>query len=127
MTDTLPESITVDVEVSYLERQSLPEQNHYLFAYNITITNNGAEPAKLLTRHWQITNGDGDVNTVSGPGVVGKQPELSSGEQFSYTSSAVIETAVGTMHGHYTFCTRSGTVFDVAIPVFRLASPNTLH
>ncbi|MBW8192312.1 Co2+/Mg2+ efflux protein ApaG [Neiella marina] len=127
MTKTLSDSISIKVEVSYLERQSLPDQDHYLFAYNITITNHGDEPAKLMTRHWQITNGDGEVNTVDGPGVVGKQPDIASGEQFAYTSSAVIETAVGTMHGHYTFCSQSGTVFDVPIPAFRLASPNTLH
>ncbi|MBD1390636.1 Co2+/Mg2+ efflux protein ApaG [Neiella sp. HB171785] len=127
MTDSLSNSIQIDVEVTYLERQSLPEKDHYLFAYTISITNQGSESAKLMTRHWHITNGDGEESTVSGPGVVGKQPDLAPGKTFTYTSSAAIETAVGTMHGHYTFCSANGTVFDVPIPAFRLASANILH
>ncbi|MCM2681296.1 Co2+/Mg2+ efflux protein ApaG [Echinimonas agarilytica] len=123
----LSSTISIEVDVNYLAHQSIPEKEHFLFAYTITITNNGEVPAKLLTRHWNITNGNGDVSSVSGPGVVGKQPHLSSGEHFTYTSSAVLETAVGSMHGHYSFQTENGNVFDVDIPAFRLASPNALH
>lgn len=119
--------ISVKVNVSYLEGQSLPEKNHFLFAYTITITNDGEEAAKLLTRHWQITNGEGEVSQVNGPGVVGKQPKLAPGEHFTYTSSAAIETAVGTMHGHYSFQSESGLLFEVEIPTFRLARPGALH
>lgn len=119
--------IDVSVNVSYLEHQSLPDKDHFLFAYTITITNEGEEAAKLLTRHWQITNGEGDVSTVNGPGVVGKQPQLQPGEHFTYTSSAAIETAVGTMQGYYSFQSQSGLLFDVQIPTFRLAQPGVLH
>lgn len=119
--------ISVSINVSYLENQSLPDQDHYLFAYTITITNEGEEAAKLLTRHWQITNGEGEVSNVNGPGVVGKQPDLQPGEHFTYTSSAAIETAVGTMQGYYTFQSQTGTLFDVEIPTFRLARPGALH
>ena len=126
MADAFP-LITVHVEAKYLAHQSLPEQEHYLFAYTITITNQGHEPAKLLSRHWHITNGNGQTSIVNGPGVVGQQPKLAPGEHFTYTSSAVIETAVGSMHGHFGFQAQNGLLFDVEIPVFRLACPQMLH
>lgn len=120
-------NIKVKVNVAYLEHQSLPDKDHYLFAYTITITNEGSEAAKLLTRHWQITNGEGEISTVNGPGVVGKQPTLAPGEHFTYTSSAAIETAVGSMQGYYSFQSQTGLLFDIEIPAFRLARPGILH
>ena len=119
--------IEIKVEVNFLAEQSLPDQNHYLFAYTISIRNHGEHSVKLLSRHWQITNGEGQVNVVDGPGVVGKQPTIEPGKRFIYTSSAAIDSPVGTMHGYYTFNELGDRLFDVPIPVFRLASPNTLH
>lgn len=111
----------------FLEEHSQPGQGRYAFAYTITIRNDGAVPAKLMTRHWIITDGNGHVEEVQGPGVVGEHPHLAPGEAFEYTSGAVIATPVGTMHGSYGMLADDGTEFDAPIPRFTLSVPRTLH
>jgi ApaG protein len=122
-----PHRIEVDAETTYVEEQSDPDANRYLFAYTITIRNAGTVPARLLTRHWYITNADGEVQEVVGEGVVGEQPYLRPGEGFRYTSAAMIATPVGTMHGSYQMVTDDGEHFDAEIPPFRLSVPRALH
>lgn len=119
--------IEVDVETSYIEEQSAPDQNRYVFAYTVTIRNEGTEPAKLLTRHWIINDANGNVQEVHGEGVVGEQPYLRPGESFRYTSGTVIETPVGSMQGSYQMITDDGKPFDASIPAFTLSLPHTLH
>lgn len=120
-------SIAVDVETSYLEEQSAPDMNRYVFAYTITIRNEGNQSAKLLTRHWIINDANGNVQEVHGEGVVGEQPYLKPGESFQYTSGTVIETPVGSMEGSYQMLSEDGTPFDADIPAFTLSLPNKLH
>lgn len=117
----------IRVEPRYIEKESDPEANRYVFAYTITISNVGMKPAQLLNRHWIITNGDGERQEVRGKGVVGEQPRIPPGESFRYTSAAVLETAVGSMHGSYEFEGDEGNVFDVPIPAFSLSVPNVVH
>ena len=119
--------IRVEIETSYLEDQSEPRDRRYVFAYTITIRNEGAVAAKLLTRHWIITDADGRVQEVRGDGVVGEQPRLEPGQGFRYSSGAVIETPVGSMQGSYQMVDAQGARFDAPIPAFRLAIPGLLH
>ena len=119
--------IQVDVETAYIESQSTPEQNRYVFAYTITIHNAGSVAAKLLTRHWLITDANGKVQEVRGEGVVGEQPHLRPGESFQYTSGTMIETPVGSMSGSYQMLADDGTRFDAEIRPFSLSVPRTLH
>ncbi|PPC89455.1 MAG: Co2+/Mg2+ efflux protein ApaG [Methylobacter sp.] len=119
--------IIVEAEPYFIESQSSPNDNRYVFAYTITITNAGDVPAKLLTRHWLITDANGKVQEVRGSGVVGEQPYLKPGETFSYTSGAMIETPVGTMQGSYSMHSDEGEDFDARIPRFTLSIPRTLH
>ena len=123
----LESDIKVDVAVTYLDQQSIPDQNHYLFAYTVTIKNKSEETASLITSHWQLTDGNGQITCMAGAGVVGKQPSLKKNEQFTYTSSAVLDTAVGAMQGSYGFLTQSGKLFDVTVPPFGLAKPGSLN
>jgi ApaG protein len=120
-------AIDIDVATRFLDDQSAPEENRYAFAYTIRIRNTGEVPARLLTRHWIITDANGKVQEVRGDGVVGEQPWLRPGEQFEYTSGAVLETVVGTMRGSYAWIADDGTSFDAPIPSFTLAIPRTLH
>jgi ApaG protein len=119
--------IRVEVETTYLEHQSEPREHRYVFAYTITIRNEGDVPAKLLTRHWVITNADGHVKEVRGQGVVGEQPHLRPGQGFRYSSAAALETPVGSMQGSYGMIADDGAQFDATIPAFRLAIPGMLH
>jgi ApaG protein len=120
-------SIEVDVETRYIEDQSNPEQNYYVFAYTITIQNKGSQSAQLLTRHWVITDSNQKVQEVRGDGVVGEQPLLQPGEQFVYTSGTMLETAVGTMKGSYQMRADDGSHFDATIEEFVLSTPRVLH
>lgn len=120
-------NIMVAVKSFYIEAQSAPQENRYVFAYTITIQNVGNIPAKLLTRHWIITDANGKVQEVRGDGVVGEQPYLRPGEGFQYTSGAIIETPVGSMRGSYQMVADDGVAFDAEIPPFSLAIPRTLH
>lgn len=119
--------VLVQVRSQYLEDQSQPALGHYVFAYEITITNNGSEVVQLRSRHWVITDGMGEVQEVKGPGVVGEQPILSPGESFRYTSGAVLPTARGTMRGAYHMHRADGAQFDVKIAEFLLERPFSLN
>ena len=120
-------AIDIDVATRYLDDQSEPEQDRYVFAYTIRIRNSGKLPARLLARHWIITDANGKTEEVEGDGVVGEQPYLRPGEDFEYTSGAVLETDLGTMHGDYQMLADDGTRFAAAIPAFTLTIPRTLH
>ena len=120
-------SIQVEVETQYVKEQSLPDQDHYVFAYTITIHNNGSVPAQLLNRHWIITDANNRIQEVKGEGVVGEQPHLKPGEQYRYTSGTMLETPVGTMRGSYQMLADDGVEFDAEIPTFTLSMPRTLH
>jgi ApaG protein len=120
-------ALDIDVATRFLDDQSAPEENRYAFAYTIRIRNAGRVPARLLTRHWIITDANGKVQEVRGDGVVGEQPWLRPGEDFEYTSGAVLETIVGTMRGSYQMVADDGTAFEAPIPEFTLAIPRTLH
>lgn len=120
-------NIEVEVDTHYMESESEPEENRYVFAYTVTIRNNGETPAKLLTRHWVITDANGKVQEVKGEGVVGENPHLKPGEGFQYTSGTMLETSMGTMGGSYQMITDDGTEFDAGIPDFLLTTPRILH
>ena len=119
--------IQIQVDTDYVDEQSEPDSDRYVFAYTITITNNGDLPARLISRHWVITDANGKVQEVSGDGVVGEQPHLNPGEEFRYSSGAVLETPVGAMQGLYRMETDSGVNFDAPIAPFTLAVPGVLH
>ncbi|MDX1725629.1 MAG: Co2+/Mg2+ efflux protein ApaG [Pseudomonas sp.] len=119
--------VDVSVTTRYLPEQSQPEQNRFAFAYNVTIVNQGQLPAKLLSRHWLITDGDGHVQEVRGAGVVGQQPLIAVGERHTYSSGTVMATRVGTMQGSYQMLAEDGKQFDAFIAPFRLAVPGSLH
>lgn len=119
--------IEIDAAAQYLEAQSLPRADRYVFAYTITIRNAGQAPAQLVARHWIITDAHGQVQEVRGEGVVGEKPHLAPGESFRYTSAAMIATPVGTMRGEYRMVSDEGEHFEAAIPPFTLAIPRTLH
>jgi len=119
--------IRVDVDTSYLEDQSDPKERRYVFSYTITIRNEGNVPARLLMRHWIITDSNGKVQEVRGEGVVGEQPYLKPGQGFRYSSGAVLETPVGAMEGSYQMVADDGEQFDAPIAAFRLAMPGLLH
>ena len=117
----------IAVDTCFLDDQSAPEEGRYVFAYTIHIRNDGKVPARLLGRHWLITDGNGKVQEVVGEGVVGEQPWLRPGEGFEYTSGAVLETDIGTMRGSYDILADDGTRFAAPIPAFTLSIPRTLH
>ncbi len=119
--------ISVHVETDYVAEQSSADDNQFVFAYTVTIRNEGTAAAKLMTRHWIITDADGNENHVRGEGVVGEQPHLRPGESFRYTSGAMIETPVGSMRGSYQMVDDSGQNFDAPIPPFTLAVPGALN
>ena len=127
MNEATLNNIQVDVETRYVEEQSNPEQNYYVFAYTITIRNKGQQGAQLLTRHWVITDSNQKVQEVRGDGVVGEQPLLKPGEQFVYTSGTMLETSVGTMKGSYQMLADDGSRFDAEIDEFVLSTPRVLH
>jgi ApaG protein len=125
--DPVPCQIRIEVETSYLDEQSDPQERRFVFAYTITIRNEGLVAARLLTRHWVITDANGKVQEVRGDGVVGEQPHLKPGQGFRYSSGAVLETPVGSMQGSYEMVTDDGMRFDAPIAVFRLAMPGILQ
>jgi ApaG protein len=124
---TTQHKIRVDVDTSYLAEQSNPGDQRYVFSYTITIRNEGTVPARLVTRHWIITDSNGKVQEVRGEGVVGEQPHLKPGQGFRYSSGAVLETPVGAMQGSYQMVTDEGEEFDAPIAAFRLAMPGLLQ
>jgi len=119
--------IKVTVETNYIPEQSLPEQNRYVFAYTITIANTGSAAARLLRRHWTITDANNKIQEVHGDGVVGQQPHLLPGEVYQYTSGAVLETPIGCMQGNYDMLADDGVEFAAVVPLFSLTMPRALH
>ncbi|MBA1323011.1 MULTISPECIES: Co2+/Mg2+ efflux protein ApaG [Pseudomonas] len=119
--------IDVSVVTRYLKEQSDPDNERFAFAYTITVQNSGTVAAKLMSRHWLITNGNGEVEEVRGAGVVGQQPLIAPGQSHTYSSGAVISTRVGAMQGSYQMFAEDGKRFDAAIAPFRLAVPGSLH
>ncbi len=111
------------VQSIYLPDQSEPEDRRYVFAYTVSISNEGPQPAQLRTRHWIITDGAGQIEEVRGDGVVGEQPHLLPGDSFQYTSGCVLKTPLGTMHGTYQMIRDDGSNFEATIAPFTLASP----
>lgn len=128
---SLPSDKQPDIDVSavvhYVSTDSQPEDNRYVFAYTMTISNRGDSSAQLLDRHWIISNGDGEEHEVRGEGVIGEQPHIPPGSHYEYTSGAVLASEVGSMRGSYGFCTPTGERFEVAIDAFSLARPRALH
>jgi ApaG protein len=120
-------AIRVDVDPAYIAEQSDPNNDQYVFSYTVTIKNIGNVPAKLITRHWVITDGDGETQEVKGEGVVGEKPHLKPGEDFHYTSGTMMKTPIGTMRGSYQMLADDGVSFDAEIPSFSLNVPNMLH
>jgi ApaG protein len=119
--------IRIQVATSYVDDESEPDADRYVFAYTITISNSGDVPAQLISRHWIITDANGKVQEVNGDGVVGEQPKLNPGEEFRYSSGAVLETPVGAMQGLYRMEADGGDSFDALIAPFTLAVPGLLH
>ena len=119
--------IQIDVTTRHLEEQSEPISKRFAFAYTIAITNNGISSVQLLNRHWKITDDNNGVEEITGPGVIGKQPNIAPGETFTYTSGALIKTEVGTMQGSYEMCWADGVKFNATIAPFLLAIPHTVH
>ncbi|TVQ91517.1 MAG: Co2+/Mg2+ efflux protein ApaG [Chromatiaceae bacterium] len=127
MEPTQPYQIAVAAISQFLPDQSDPDGGRYVFAYTVTIRNTGAVPAKLLHRHWIVTDANGKVQEVRGAGVVGEQPHLAPGEVFEYTSGTQIETPLGSMHGSYGMVADDGTRFDAEITPFSLGDRSHLH
>jgi ApaG protein len=119
--------IKISVDTFYVEAQSEPEKDKYVFAYTITIKNHSLCNAKLESRYWLITDANGKETEVEGEGVVGETPTIRPGESYKYTSGAVLDTPVGTMEGYYLMRNEFGTEFKAPIAVFRLSTPNILH
>lgn len=122
-----PYNIHVSVVSRYLPDQSEPEQSRFAFSYTVTITNRGSLTAQLLSRHWIITNGDGQVQEVRGSGVIGQQPHIEPGETYTYSSGTLMTTKVGIMQGSYNMIAQDGHPFSTIIAPFRLAVPGALH
>jgi len=119
--------IDINVKTAFLPEQSETDNERFVFSYTITIHNSGEQPAKLLNRHWIITDANGKTQEVRGEGVVGQQPYLKPGESYQYTSGTVLETPVGSMQGEYEMTTNDGKRFLAPIAPFSLAQPRSLH
>lgn len=117
----------IKVKASYIDSESNPENHFYFFAYHITIKNIGKIPAQLISRHWIISDSNGRIEEVKGPGVVGQQPKIEPTKQFEYESSCPLNTSSGSMKGFYNFITDEGENFSVEIPEFFLVAPCCLH
>ena len=122
-----PHGFIIQTQVNYLPDQSDELDNRFVFSYTISITNLGSIAAKLISRHWIITDAHHHVQEVRGQGVVGEQPLLKPNQSFEYTSGTVLTTQVGTMRGSYQMQAEDGTQFDVEIPLFVLSVPRVLH
>lgn len=119
--------IRIRVETAFIPEQSTPDDDQYVFAYTITITNRSTLPVTLVRRHWIITDANNNVREVRGDGVVGEQPHLAPGQSFKYTSGAILETPVGCMEGSYSMVADNGVEFDAPVPAFRLSKPRILN
>ncbi|MBX5159360.1 Co2+/Mg2+ efflux protein ApaG [Rhizobium sp. NZLR8] len=123
----LTKDIEVVVEPFYLEEQSDPDDDRYVWGYRIVISNNSGIAVRLVNRYWNITDQNGQVDEVTGPGVVGEQPRLSPGDTYEYSSGCPLDTPSGLMFGHYQMETDEGDTFNVDIPAFSLDSPGLLR
>lgn len=121
------DDIRVSVISQYLENQSSPSENRYAFAYYVRIRNIGQHTVQLRYRYWMITDGNGDCKDVQGAGVIGEEPVLAPGDEYAYTSGAIIATPFGTMEGHYEFDGPRGTRFKAEIPMFQLSIDNIVN
>ncbi|NVJ59026.1 MAG: Co2+/Mg2+ efflux protein ApaG [Gammaproteobacteria bacterium] len=117
----------IDVDCRYLEDQSKPEEEQFVFAYTVFIKNNSIVGAQLMRRHWIITDANGKEQEVKGDGVIGEQPYIDSGESYQYTSGAILKTPLGSMHGSYEMVTDTGDTINARIPLFSLAKPGILN
>lgn len=127
MSEATTRGVHVRVRAQFVPERSSPDDDAYFFAYHIVITNNGDVTARLVSRHWIITDGTGQVQEIRGEGVVGEQPILAPGESFEYTSACPLKTPVGSMHGTYQMVTANGERFDARIAPFTLAFPFAIH
>ena len=119
--------VDVNAQATYIESQSNPYDCRFVFTYTVTIANNGTMPAQLLHRYWKITDGEGGIREVHGDGVVGEQPTIVPGDEFTYTSGAILETAIATMEGYFEMVAADGELFKAEIPIFTLLNPGALH
>jgi len=127
MSEATTRGIRVEVEADYVPERSAPDRSQYFFSYNVRVSNVGTEAAQLVSRRWVITDGEGKVQVVEGPGVVGEQPLLAPGSSFEYTSFCPLPTPYGTMHGAYRMVSPGGGTFDATIAPFTLAVPNSIN
>jgi ApaG protein len=127
MNEEMSKKVQVEADVTYQEEDSSPEDEVYVFSYEITIRNLNPFSVQLLSRHWIITDANGKTEEVRGPGVVGEQPVIAPGEDYTYTSFCPLKTPVGSMQGSYQMTTKEGQNFDAIITPFTLAIPGTLH
>ena len=127
MSPSLIKNIAISVISRYVSEQSDSKNKHYVFSYTITIENRSLSAFQLISRHWLIQNAAGHVEEVYGDGVVGKQPIINPGDNFSYSSGSVLNTEVGTMEGRYFMLDTKGKEFEVLIPKFVLSIPRTIH
>jgi ApaG protein len=127
MSDTVTEGVRVRVDARYHPERSQPLRGYFFFSYTVRIGNEGAVPVQLRSRHWQITDANGTVEHVRGPGVVGEQPRLLPGEGFEYTSACPLPTSLGSMEGTYEMVRDDGSTFDAVIGAFTLADPDSLN
>ena len=125
--EAVTRTVRVSVSSEYAPARSRPQASEWFFLYTITIKNEGDEAVQLMSRHWIITNGAGEVEEVRGPGVVGQQPLIAPGESFTYTSGCPLTTQFGTMEGTYQMTTASGEAFDVKIATFTLSEPYSVQ
>ena len=125
--EALTRGIRVHVSAQYSAERSQPARNQWFFVYTIEISNEGTDTVQLLTRHWVITDANGQTEEVKGPGVVGQQPVLAPGEAFEYTSGCPLTTPFGLMQGTYQMVNQHGEMFDVEIAPFQLSEPYTVH
>ncbi len=121
------DSILVSTKITFIEERSNPAENHYVYAYTITIKNEGARAAQLISRHWRIKDALNKLDEVRGTGVVGEQPRILPGQNYTYTSGVVLETQTGTMKGSYQMQTDEGEIFEAEIPTFALVPPHAVH
>jgi ApaG protein len=120
-------NIEVSVKVSFVEAESQPDNSLYFFSYKVQVTNRGSAPAQLMSRHWIITDGFGEVEEVRGAGVIGQQPKINPGQSFDYESACPLGTPSGSMKGFYQMVDQNGETFEIEIPEFYLIAPTALH
>ena len=120
-------NIHIEVQANFVPEESKPDSNYYFFSYRVTVHNRGSSPAQLMSRHWSITDGHGQIEEVRGAGVAGQQPKINPGQKFEYESACPLTTASGSMRGSYQMLGNSGESFDIEIPEFYLIAPCALH